>query len=88
MSPRLYGWVTSRTRSILERIPIRVVLVGTTAVVVAAALFGIVAVLRAPSPMTITARFATAPGLYPGNSVDVLGMPVGSVTRVTPAPPM
>ena len=86
MSPRLYGWVTSRTRSILKRIPIRVVLVGTTTVVVAAALFGIVAVLRAPSPMTITARFATAPGLYPGNSVDVLGMPVGSVTRVTPGP--
>ena len=39
-----------------------------------------------PSPMTITARFATAPGLYPGNSVDVLGMPVGSVTKVTPGP--
>lgn len=48
---------------------------------------GIVAVVTGgSSPMTISAKFATAPGLYPGNSVDVLGMPVGKVTKVTPGP--
>lgn len=48
---------------------------------------GIVAVVTAgASPMTISAQFATAPGLYPGNSVDILGMPVGKVTEVTPGP--
>ena len=36
--------------------------------------------------MTISARFATAPGLYTGNAVDVLGMPVGTVTKITPGP--
>lgn len=35
---------------------------------------------------TVTAHFATAPGLYVGNYVDVLGMPVGTVTKVTPGP--
>ncbi len=38
------------------------------------------------SSMTISARFATAPGLYTGNAVDVLGMPVGTVTKITPGP--
>ena len=48
---------------------------------------GIVALVTGgASPMTISARFATAPGLYPGNSVDILGMPVGKVTEVTPGP--
>jgi phospholipid/cholesterol/gamma-HCH transport system substrate-binding protein len=86
MRPRIYELATGRARSILRRIPIRMVLAVTTAAVVAAALVGIVALAKGPSPMTITARFATAPGLYPGNSVDVLGMPVGSVTAVTPGP--
>lgn len=36
--------------------------------------------------MTISARFATAPGLFVGNQVKVLGMPVGRVTSVTPGP--
>lgn len=36
--------------------------------------------------MTISARFASAPGLYPGNSVDILGIPVGKVIKVTPGP--
>lgn len=61
------------------------------AVTVAAALVvggGIAAavVLSGPDDITVTAHFATAPGLYPGNYVDVLGMPVGTVTRVTPGP--
>ncbi|MGH9172584.1 MAG: MCE family protein [Acidimicrobiales bacterium] len=37
-----------------------------------------------PPEMTITAEFATAPGLYVGNQVKILGMPVGSVTKITP----
>jgi virulence factor Mce-like protein len=31
---------------------------------------------------TIKAEFATAPGIYPGNHVDVLGVPVGTITSV------
>jgi phospholipid/cholesterol/gamma-HCH transport system substrate-binding protein len=38
------------------------------------------------SNMTISARFATAPGLFVGNQVKILGMPVGRVSRVTPGP--
>jgi phospholipid/cholesterol/gamma-HCH transport system substrate-binding protein len=41
---------------------------------------------RGTAQMTITAQFATAPGLYPGNQVKILGMPVGEVTKVTPGP--
>jgi virulence factor Mce-like protein len=40
----------------------------------------------AAAQSTIVARFATAPGLYPGNNVDVLGLPVGKVTAVRPGP--
>ncbi|MGH3581130.1 MAG: MlaD family protein, partial [Mycobacterium sp.] len=35
-------------------------------------------------PVTITAMFDEASGLYPGNAVEILGMPVGTVTTVTP----
>lgn len=35
---------------------------------------------------SITAHFASAPGLYAGNQVDVLGMPIGKVTSVDPRP--
>jgi virulence factor Mce-like protein len=31
----------------------------------------------------ITARFVTTPGLYVGNAVRILGMPVGKITKVT-----
>jgi phospholipid/cholesterol/gamma-HCH transport system substrate-binding protein len=34
--------------------------------------------------ITLTAQFDSAAGLYEGNAVAVLGMPVGKVTRVTP----
>jgi len=49
---------------------------------------GIGAVLAhsGPPTRTIYARFSQAPGLYPGNHVDVLGIPVGSVTAVRPRP--
>jgi len=38
------------------------------------------------SSKTITADFVEAPGLYPGNHVDVLGIPVGVVTKIQPGP--
>ncbi|MGV0625687.1 MCE family protein [Mycolicibacter minnesotensis] len=34
--------------------------------------------------LTVTAQFDSAAGLYEGNAVAVLGMPVGKVTKVTP----
>lgn len=35
---------------------------------------------------TIYARFSETPGLYKGDHVDVLGMPIGSVSKITPSP--
>ncbi|HVY09809.1 MAG TPA: MCE family protein [Mycobacteriales bacterium] len=36
--------------------------------------------------MHITAYFTESNGIYPGNHVDILGLPVGSVSSVTPQP--
>jgi virulence factor Mce-like protein len=36
-----------------------------------------------PDHMTISAVFTESVGVYPGNTVDVLGVPVGRVTKVT-----
>ena len=48
---------------------------------------GLVAVLvtRGGSTRTLQAKFATAPGLFKGNHVDVLGVPVGSIVSVKPS---
>lgn len=35
-------------------------------------------------PITVTAQFDSASGLYEGNAVSVLGMPVGKVTKINP----
>jgi virulence factor Mce-like protein len=35
-------------------------------------------------PLTVTAQFEAAVGLYEGNAVSILGMPVGKVTEITP----
>ena len=58
------------------------------ALVVVALVVGLVQVLRDDhAPMrTVTARFAGTPGLYEGNQVQVLGMPVGRVLSVEPDP--
>lgn len=37
-----------------------------------------------PSSYAVTAMFTSAEGLFPGNSVEVLGVPEGTVTSVTP----
>lgn len=56
---------------------------GATALaaLVVAALVG-AAPLVARGPITVTAHFKDAVGLYGGNAVSVLGMPVGKVTKV------
>jgi phospholipid/cholesterol/gamma-HCH transport system substrate-binding protein len=54
----------------------------------AAVLIGVIVAVAASgsAPLVITARFATAPGLYVGNEVRILGMPVGTVASVTAGP--
>jgi phospholipid/cholesterol/gamma-HCH transport system substrate-binding protein len=61
-------------------------LVGAGAVVVAVALvLGGVLVFRTLRPSTkVTAYFAETIGVYPGSTVRVLGVPVGTVDSVTP----
>ncbi|MCU4186875.1 MCE family protein [Acidiferrimicrobium sp. IK] len=56
-------------------------------VIILAGVVGVVVARSGQTSMrTIRAVFAQAPGLYAGNHVDVLGMPVGSVTSVSPQP--
>ncbi|HEX4161685.1 MAG TPA: MlaD family protein, partial [Acidimicrobiales bacterium] len=69
----------TRGRLILAALAAGVPLVAVVAV------FGIRAVLSTPT-YTVTADFTEAPGVYVGNHVDVLGIPVGTVTAVTPHP--
>ncbi|NMI01144.1 MCE family protein [Pseudonocardia acidicola] len=57
-----------------------VALVAVVAVLVAS---GAWIVLRSPG-RTLTAYFTSASGLFPDNSVRVLGVPVGTITKVTP----
>ncbi|WP_280302052.1 MlaD family protein [Nocardia abscessus] len=39
---------------------------------------------RGPDDITVVAQFDSAAGLYVGNAVAVLGMPVGEVTAIAP----
>jgi phospholipid/cholesterol/gamma-HCH transport system substrate-binding protein len=62
--------------------------------IVAATAVGLAAVLAAGFTLfhlvlggdsyTITARFRATPGLYAGNRVDILGVPKGTITALTP----
>ncbi|MGH9098741.1 MAG: MlaD family protein, partial [Acidimicrobiales bacterium] len=52
------------------------------ALVAAASLVGVEA-SASPSAYPVLARFARAPGLFPGAAVEVLGVPVGTVTSVS-----
>ena len=58
---------------------------GSVVVMILAGLIGVVT-SGSGSMRTVTAQFAEAPGLYAGNHVDVLGIPVGSVTSIKPGP--
>ena len=71
----------------MRRISSRVRLV-VAGVVAALVVSGIAFALTSggESTITISARFATAPGLFVGNQVKILGMRVGSVSSVTPGP--
>lgn len=55
------------------------------AIVLAGAAFAIVNRDGTPT-RPVTAVFAEAPALYPGNHVEVLGLPVGTITSVQPGP--
>ena len=89
MSARLAaapGRAFRRARRSLTGLP-RGARIAVAAALAAVAILGVaLAAPSGPARMTITARFATAPGLYAGNSVDILGLPVGSVTAVDPGP--
>ena len=61
------------------------VMAAAAVVLAGGALVGIRAALSTPT-YRVTADFPEAPGVYVGNHVDVLGIPVGSVTAVTPHP--
>lgn len=55
------------------------------AVVALAAAIALVRVLTGSADRyTVTARFRATPGLYPHNSVDILGVPTGEIESVTP----
>ncbi|MGE2688967.1 MCE family protein [Mycolicibacterium pulveris] len=62
---------------------IAIVAVGLAAVLVLAVLVGKFAKDQLDT-ITVTAQFDSAAGLYEGNVVAVLGMPVGKVTKITP----
>lgn len=62
-----------------------IAVLGTAAVLAAvAAGAGWTFLLDRLDTITLTAQFDSAAGLYEGNTVAVLGMPVGSVTSITP----
>jgi phospholipid/cholesterol/gamma-HCH transport system substrate-binding protein len=61
------------------------VVLAVAVLVAAGAVFGVRALLSTPTT-TITADFTEAPGIYLGNHVDVLGIPVGTITGITPHP--
>jgi virulence factor Mce-like protein len=59
-----------------------IALIATVAALTAAGIVGYYIKSRLDT-ITVTAQFDSAAGLYQGNSVAVLGMPVGKVTKVT-----
>lgn len=67
----------------MRRPGLPVVVVTAVAMVLAAVGIGWYMSFR-DDPMTITAQFDSAAGLYEGNVVATLGMPVGKITRITP----
>jgi phospholipid/cholesterol/gamma-HCH transport system substrate-binding protein len=59
---------------------------SSAVLIVAAAVSAVVVSQAGPPTRTITAEFTATPGLYTGNSVDVLGIQVGRVTSIRPGP--
>jgi phospholipid/cholesterol/gamma-HCH transport system substrate-binding protein len=69
----------------MRRRLLRVIVTAIAVVVVAGGVTAIRLASRTPMK-TITATFAETPGLYPGNHVDVLSIPVGTITKIQPGP--
>jgi phospholipid/cholesterol/gamma-HCH transport system substrate-binding protein len=63
---------------------IRLAAVGLPLALVIGVPIGLAVSSSSPS-YTLTAEFSETPGLYPGNAVDILGIPVGHVVSVTPS---
>lgn len=62
----------------------RILAVAAVLVAVAAVIAFVTIPRSGPGPLRVTAQFEDSIGLYEGNDVSVLGMPVGKVTRITP----
>jgi virulence factor Mce-like protein len=79
--------MTRLWRSLLARFG-RGALIATTAgiAVVAAAALTAYFVFVQQDTYRLTAQFTATPGLYPGNGVDILGVPTGTITSITPHP--
>ncbi len=76
--------VASRSAHVVRSVATsRVFRWGVAVVVAAAATLVAVNVVRGPATYPLTAVFARAPGLFPGASVEVLGVPAGTVSSVT-----
>ena len=65
--------------------PPRVALVATLLLVVAALTGAGLVTMRPAEPLRVTASFTDSAGLFVGNDVSVLGVPVGKVTTIEPA---
>jgi len=61
----------------------KILLIGLGLAVAATTAGAAWSVSRDSGTITITAQFDSAAGLYPGNVVAVLGMPVGQVSKIT-----
>lgn len=72
------SWLT-RTRLMVVIAIVTIILGGSLALV------GLRLASSSPGT-TITVHFTEAPGIYVGNHVDVLGIPVGSITKITEHP--
>ncbi len=59
-------------------------LVGLTAVLLAVALVGMLLLWPHRKSHTVVALFSSAVGLYPGDDVRVVGVPVGKIESVEP----
>jgi len=66
----------------LSRTMTRAVLAAVVVAVLVGA--GLYFLLGGSSTKNVTARFTSAVGIYTGTPVDILGVPVGQVTKVTP----
>lgn len=71
----------NRLRTVLRRRYARTTLLVALVIALSG---GIVTWWPSPTPLTITGHFASAVGLYPGDNVEILGVPVGTVASISP----